>query len=53
MCSTSVALLGAWGFCNGEAVPPIDDVDDCFERFYPDEMEALIACVDAVAQTQQ
>ena len=42
-------LLAAWGTC--EFNPPSEipqTVQDCYDKFYPDDMEALIACIEAV-----
>ncbi len=42
-------LLAAWNTC--EFDPPGEvprTVQDCVDKFYPNDMEALIACIEAV-----
>ncbi len=42
-------LLAVWGTC--QANPPGEipkTVQDCFDKFYPNDLQALIACIEAV-----
>ena len=42
-------LLAVWGEC--VLTPPTEiprTVQDCFDKFFPDEMAALIACIEAI-----
>ena len=47
--SDLLALLANWGPCVNEAIP-LRNAQDCIDKFYPDEMDALIACIEAVSQ---
>ena len=45
-----LALLSAWGPC--QPTPPTEvpkTVQECYDKFYPQDMEALIACIEAVS----
>ena len=39
-------LLANWGACINEAIP-LENAQDCMDKFYPDDLEALIACIEA------
>ncbi|MEE9131718.1 MAG: FG-GAP repeat protein [Phycisphaerales bacterium] len=41
-----LALLVNWGPCVDEAIP-LKNAQDCMDRFYPDDIAALIACIEA------
>ena len=42
-------LLAVWGECQMEAPTEIPrTVEDCYNKFYPDDMTALIACIEAI-----
>ena len=41
-----LALLVNWGQCVDMAIP-IENAQDCMDKFYPDDMDALIACIEA------
>ncbi len=41
-----LALLANWGQCVEETIP-LRDAQDCIDKFYPDEIAALIACIEA------
>ena len=44
-----LALLAAWGPC--QPTPPTEipkTVQECYDKFYPQDMDALIACIEAV-----
>ena len=42
-------LLAAWGTCEMSAPSEIPKtVQACYDKFYPQDMEALIACIEAV-----
>ena len=47
--SDVLQLLGAWGTCE-TAPPPVipKTVQDCYNRFFPNDLEALIACIEAI-----
>lgn len=47
--SDLLTLLSHWGDCGVPPVP-IENVEDCVTRFYPDDMDALIACIEAFAE---
>ena len=47
--SDLLLLLAVWDECQMTAPSEIPKtVEDCFNRFYPDHMEALIACIEAI-----
>ena len=42
-------LLAAWGTCDMD--PPGEvpkTVEDCYNKFYPNDMDTLIACIEAI-----
>ena len=42
-------LLLAWGTCLANPPGEIPQtVEDCYNKFYPDDLDALIACIEAV-----
>ncbi len=45
--SDLLALLSHWGPC-GTAPKPPKSVQDCYDKFYPDDMAALIACIEVI-----
>lgn len=47
--SDLLALLVNWGPCVEEGVP-IRNAQDCIDKFYPDEIAALIACIEAIGE---
>lgn len=47
--SDLLLLLAVWDQCQMTVPTEIPKtVQDCFDRFYPDHMEALIACIEAI-----
>lgn len=42
-------LFSHWGQCVLPALP-IEDVEDCFDRYYPDDTTALVACIMAISE---
>ncbi len=42
-------LLAVWGTCQPNPPGEIPKtVQDCFDKFYPNDLQALIACIEAV-----
>ena len=44
--SDLLELLANWGDCINDPIS-LEDAQDCIDKFYPDEMTALIACIEA------
>ncbi len=44
--SDLLALLANWGPCLNQAIP-LKNAQDCMDKFYPNDMTALIACIEA------
>ncbi len=43
-------LLAVWGTCPSGAPTEIPRTgQECYNKFYPQDMEALIACIEAVS----
>lgn len=44
--SDLLALLASWGPCVNEPIS-LRNAQDCIDKFYPSDMDALIACIEA------